>query len=162
MTDVKAIDAEAARRLLTALRDMRWNWSSAELADVANRLGWTNFEVLEGKAAFADGPWQLGGEEVAVDLKDDNVTRVMLTVTERRGKKTEESLAFMANTWRDLVTTATNVLGEPTLRTGQQNPDVQWRGPNATIGVQNVRVAVVVNWATNEFQDQWNHLRAAE
>jgi hypothetical protein len=162
--DVRAIDKASATKLLTDLHQRRWSWRREDLPEIAKALGWTNFEIVSGKhgeGAFADAPVSFGGEEVDVMIGDGKVETIMIRVSERPAKKTNESLISLHRSWIELIALATDLFGPPTRRTGSQNPDAQWRGEHATLSIQNVKSALVVNWASNVFQDHWNNLRKA-
>jgi hypothetical protein len=159
MTDPRAIDEPTAKHLLTTLRGTTWGWTGAELPRIVDALGWTGFKELEGRAAFANAPWDLGGREVQVFMQGDAVNRITQTVTERRTRKTDESLAFMDRYWRQLVALATELFGAPTTPARADDPDAQWRGDRTTIGIKNAQSGVIVSWATNEYQDEWNKLK---
>jgi hypothetical protein len=162
--DVRVIDPASATKLLTDLHQRRWSWRRDDLAEIAKALGWTNFEIIKGKTgegAFADAPVSFGGEEIQVMIRDGKVDRIMIQVSDQPVKKTNESLISLHRSWTELIALATDLFGPPTRRTGRDNPDAQWRGEESTLSIKNAKSALVVNWATNAYQDHWNSLRTA-
>jgi uncharacterized protein DUF6301 len=162
--DVRVIDPESATKLLTDLHQRRWSWRRDELPEIAKALGWTNFEIVSGKAgevAFADAPITFGGEEVEAIIGDGQVSTIMIRISEGPPKKTNESLVALHRSWIELIALAIDLFGSPTSRTGGQNPDAQWRGEQSTVSIKNVKSALVINWARNAYQDHWNSLREA-
>lgn len=163
--EVRAIDPESARKLLVDLRERRWSWRREDLPAVAEALGWTNFEILDGDlgaTAFADAPITFGGEEVEALIRDGIVEEVSIQISDQPAKKTDESLASLHRSWTCLVDLTTALFGPPTLRTPSPNPDAQWRGEEATIRIVNAKAALVLVWARNAYQDNWNSQRARE
>jgi uncharacterized protein DUF6301 len=162
--DVRVIDRAAATNLLTDLRQRRWTWRRDDLPEIAKALGWTNFEIVttkHGEGAFADAPTSFGGEEIDVMIGDGKVDTIMIRISDRPAKKTNESRVSLHRSWTDLIALATELFGPPTRRTRNQNPDAQWRGEQATLSIKNVKSCLVINWATNEYQEHWNNLRPA-
>jgi Family of unknown function (DUF6301) len=162
--DVRVIDRASATKLLTDLRQCRWSWRREDLPEIATWLGWTNFEIVAGKygeVAFADAPVSFGGEEVEARIGDGEVKTILIQVSDQPDKKTNESLISLHRSWTELIALATELFGPPTRRTGRDNPDAQWRGEQATLSIQNVKSALVINWAGNAYQDHWNNLRRA-
>jgi hypothetical protein len=162
MTDLHMIDNESAAALLTTLRRTRWSWTIDDLPRIAADLGWRNIQEVDGVPAAADAPWDLRGGAIHIDTDDKRVDTIRIRVTDLVVRKSPESLSFMHSAWTSLVALATDLVGKPDRRIEGQNPDRQWRGDEATIGIQNAKVAVAVNWANNTFQDHWNSLRAPE
>jgi len=145
--------------LLDVLQRTRWNWTQNDVPRIVKDLGWTNLQEVDGVPATADAPWGFGGGEIRFVTDEKRVDTIRIRLTDRVVRKSPESLAFMHSAWASLVALATDLLGDPDRRTEGQNPDAQWRGEESTIGVQDAKVAVVVNWAGNAFQDHWNSLR---
>jgi hypothetical protein len=159
---LRVIDPASATELLKGLRQYRWSWRSDDFHQIADQLGWTDFEIINGKGAFATTPAGLGGRELEALIRDGRVETIKIRVADRAPKKSNESLIFMHESWSSLVALATDLFGKPTRLKHGQNPDAQWRGEESTIGLQNVKIAVVLNWANNAFQDGWNSLRRPE
>jgi hypothetical protein len=162
--DVRVIDPASATKLLTDLHQRRWSWRRDDLPEIAKELGWTNFEIIKGKTgegAFADAPVSFGGEEVEASIADGKVKTIMIQVSDQPEKKTNDSLISLHRSWTELIALATDLFGPPTRRTGRDNPDAQWRGEQSTLSIKNAKSALVVNWATNAYQDHWNSLRDA-
>ena len=163
METVRVIDPHAATALLTELRDMTWTWRRDDLTAVAQDLRWTNLEIVKGRVgegAFADAPVSFGGEEVQALIRDGHVAFVSMRVSDRAPGDTNASVAAVHRSWLQLVRLATGLFGPPTRTTAGRNPDAQWRGPQATVSVVDVRIAVVLYWAHNAYQDWWNTLDA--
>jgi Family of unknown function (DUF6301) len=154
-----ALDPAAVADLLTTLRQHRWNWSTTELPQLTDRLGWTITVTLEGKGAFADTPSPLGGRDVQFTFTDDHVDEITVRVTDRVLPKTGPSQEFMQDTFAALVKAGTDALGEPTGRILGDNPQVRWCGDDTTIALMNTGVAVSVIWATNDAQNHWDRIR---
>ncbi len=154
-----ALDPAAVADLLTTLRQYRWNWSTTELPQLTDRLGWTITVTAEGKGAFADTPSRPGARDVQFTFTDDHVDEITVRVTDRVLPKTRQSQEFMQDTFAAAVKAGTDVLGEPTGRILGDNPQVRWRGDHTTISLMNTGVAVSVIWATNDDQDHWDRIR---
>ncbi len=155
----RALDAAAVADLMTKLRECRWDWSTAELPQLAGRLGWTISVTVEGKGAFADTPWNLGDRTVRFTFKNDHVDLVRVRLTDQVMPETSQSREFMQDTFAALVQVGSDTLGEPTGRILGDNPQVRWRGEDTTIAVMNTGVAVSLTWATNDDQDHWDQIR---
>src|SRR5262249_61007474 len=119
----------------------------------------TNLQQVDGVPATADAPWDLGGGEIRFVTDEKRVDTIRILLTDRVVRKSPESLAFMHSAWTNLVALASDLLGDPDPRTQGQSPEAQWRNEESTVSVQDAKVAVVVNWASNAYQDHWNSLR---
>ena len=68
----------------------------------------------------------------------------------------DDAQTFLQDTFAGVVAAATRARGEPTQRRPGNNPEVRWRGEEATVGVKRVSVQVDIFLATNEFIDDYD------
>jgi hypothetical protein len=158
--ELRVIDNATARQLMSTLSRRRWSWAPEHLRGFVEGLGWTmDYEDPEGGAkATALFGVKSGNVRIAVD--DGEVKSFTIRVTDSQAKKTPESLQFMHDAFTNLVALGTELFGEPTHRITGQNPEVQWRFDESSLTVKNIKVATVIKWNSNAFQDHWNRMAA--
>lgn len=158
--ELRVIDDATAKQLMTTLSRRRWSWAPEDLRQLVEDLGWTlDYEDPEG-GAKGTAPLSVKGGNVRIAVDGGKVKSFTIRVTDSQTSKTPESLQFMHDAFTKLVTLGTELFGAPSHRIPGQNPEVQWRFDESSLTVKNVKVATVIKWNSNEFQDHWNRLAA--
>jgi hypothetical protein len=152
----QAVDAGTARGWLTALRDLDWGWTPDEVPSVVDRLGWHLAGEVPGKAAVARTPFDIGRDNVSVVYRDGRVRRVSIGATDRGGLRIGlETAQRTDETFDRLMAVGTELFGPPVLRVDGDERYAHWRGEHATITVAQSTATVFIEWAPNEYEDEW-------
>lgn len=154
----RVIEPATLDALLVTLRDTRWSWTADEVPDLANRLGWSLVEMIEGKGAVADASWGVNDNQVMLSFTGDQVNDVSMRVTDTALPESAQSQAFTQDAFADVTAAATRLFGPPTHRLKGDQPEVRWRGDDTTISITNTGPAVTIDWATNDYQDHWDEV----
>jgi len=151
-----ALDAGSARELFTALRNVAWDWTPAEVPAVVERLGWRLVEELPEKGALASTPFAAARDDVTILYRDDRVRIVRIGATSRGGLPVDAQTAQLADEEYDrLVAVGRELLDAPVLRIDGEERFAHWRGERDTITVAQGTATVFVEWAPNEFEPEW-------
>ncbi|MBO2465248.1 DUF6301 family protein [Actinomadura violacea] len=148
------LDDQAIIELAAHLRDLRWPWSASHVPTVARALGWTMESDSEGGIDFDTG---LGPSSGSVEIDDkDGVSAVYAPVTSLIDFK------MLSRAWlRDAFAHATGLLteafGDPTQRLPGPSPEVRWRGPDSTLGLNDTCTNVEIFSARNDYLDDLDH-----
>lgn len=150
------MDAGTARELFTALRDLDWEWTAGEVRAMVERLGWQFVDEVPGKGAVARTPFDTGRDNVSVLYRGDRVRIVRIGATSRGDLPLGAEAARLADeTYDRLVAVGREVLGEPVLRIDGAQRFAHWRGEPATVTVAQGTGTVFVEWAPNEYENEW-------
>lgn len=156
MAGWRALDAGAARELFTALRNVDWDWTPAEVPAVVERLGWRLVDEVPGKGAVARTPFAAERDDVTLLYRGDRVRIVRIGATSRGGLPVNAQTAQLADEEYDrLEAVGRELLGAPVLRVDGEERFAHWRGDPDTITVAQGTATVFVEWAPNEFEAEW-------
>jgi hypothetical protein len=159
MTAWRMITQDALQPLLAGIKDTRWHGNPDDVAELCRRMGWDLLEVIDGKGAFAEAGWNLGGEEIEMAIRDNHVDDITMQITEIARQAGPDRDRFLADAFADAVASATTVFGEPTARDRTEPPTVRWQLDDSVVLVKRLEVAVTLVWASNSFQQRWDKLR---
>ncbi len=153
MTAWQMIDHDALRSLSGAIKDTSWTWRPDAVEDLCRRLGW-KLEDIDDRGGFADAGWGLGGDDVAMTLRDGYVDDIRMRITEILREAGPRRNHFLDDAFADAVTVVTSVLGVPTARDLSEPPTVRWRMEDSTVLLGRYTPSVGITWASNRFQDR--------
>jgi hypothetical protein len=153
--------SEALRALMAGIKDTQWSWQPEEVGDLCQRMGWKLVRILDGRGALAAADLELPGHQITIVFRDGPVGDIKIQITESVTDSGADRDRFMMDVFADAVDEGVAVLGEPTARQRTKPPAVRWRTADSTVLVENVEGAVLVTWATNKWQDEWDEITEA-
>lgn len=156
MSPWRAVDTATHGALLTGIAHLDWDWSVGDLATVVDHFGWRLVKTVQGAGAIADAGFGIDGKEITIGFDSDRVTDLTISLTETVTPPTDRSRAFLQDVFAAVASDAMAALGEPTRRVFGEKPAIEWRGPRHTVTIDNLAIAVVLTWETNEHHDRWN------
>ena len=158
MTAYHALDSDAQRTLLTALRDTSWSWKEADVPAVIARLGWEIAKLSPTFSATVDPGHGLGPRAYRFSFRDGRVSDVTLRISEMVEEDDSAGQLFLGDVFAGAKAVGTEVLGAPAGITPGKQPQVRWRGAEATIILQSLPTVVTVFWRYNERQDELDRI----
>lgn len=158
MTDHHALDSDAQRTLLTALRDTSWSWKEADVPTVATRLGWEIVTLSPTFSATVDPGHGLGRRAFRFSFRDGRVSDVTVRISSMVETNDPAGQLFLSDVFAGARTVGIEVLGAPTSTTPGRQPQFRWRGDEATIILQSLPTVVTVFWRYNERQDELDRI----
>jgi hypothetical protein len=161
MTAWRMIDHDVLRSQVAAIKDNPWSWQPDAVEELCRRMGWELLEVIDGKGAFAEAGWDLGGDEIEIFFRHGQAEEIAMQITEIARQEGRERDRFLADAFADAVAQTTAVLGEPTARDMSEPPTVRWQLGESTVLVKRLEVTVTLTWASNAYQERWDELRGA-
>ncbi len=158
MTAHHALDTDAQRALFTALRDTSWSWKEADVPAVTAGLGWEIAKLSPTFSATVDPGHGLGSRAYRFSFRDGRVSDVTLRISSMVEEDDPAGQLFLSDVFAGARTVGTEVLGAPTGTTPGKQPQVRWRGDEATVILQSLPTVVTVFWRYNERQDELDRI----
>lgn len=143
MTNWRAMPADQAAELASALHTLDWSWSLDDAPAVVEKFSWHTISTGPRRIILDIG---FGPGSGTIRAEDGQVTGIELQVTDfaDAGENAEVSAAF------DRITAAISArLGEPTARLAGPPPQYRWAGSEATIRLERSAASVWLYLVTN-------------
>lgn len=153
--------SEALRSLMTGIRDAHFSWQPEDVDELCRRMGWTLDQVLDGRGAIADADLKVPGHQIVIVFRDGPVGDIKIQITETDSESEADRDRFLMDAFADAVDEGVAALGEPTARQHADPPAVRWRLDDSTVLVEKLAAGVLVTWASNQWQDEWDKIAEA-